>query len=133
MPDTPEIPTKSQLAIALASGVSVPSWARANNVPQSTAYEWAKDPEVRREVDHLRRRALDQAVGRMIKHSKRAADIVFSIAEDAQSESVRLRAARAIFLDGMVVAKFSGLEARMTEFEEKLRKDPDSFRPLPAR
>jgi hypothetical protein len=133
MPDTPEIPAKSELALALASGVSVATWAKANNVPKSTAYEWSKDPEVRREVDFLRRRTLDQAVGRLIKRSKRAADIVFSIAEDAQSESVRLRAARSIFLDGMVVAKFSGLEARMADFEEKLRTEPQNFKRLPPR
>ncbi len=133
MPDMPETATKSQLAIALASGVSVPSWARANNVPQSTAYNWAKEEEVRREVEYLRRRTLDQAVGRMVKRSGKAADIVFSIAQDAQSDSVRLRAARAIFLDGMAVSRFSGLEVRMAEFEEKLRKDPTSFASLPRR
>jgi hypothetical protein len=94
MSDTPETSTKTELALALARGVSVASWARTNNVPRSTAFLWAKDPEVRSVVEECRCRALDQAIGRMTKHSNWAADVIISVAEDAQSDSVKLRAAR---------------------------------------
>src|ERR1017187_2398007 len=75
---------------------------------------------VRKAVESYRRRTVDQAIGRMTKHTTRVADVIVRIANDAESDSVRLRAARAIFSDMMAVSKYSGLEGRMTEIEEKL-------------
>ena len=75
---------------------------------------------VRKAVESYRRRTIDQAIGRMTKHTTRAADVIVRIANDAESDSVWLRAARAIFSDMMAVSKYSGLEGRMTEIEEKL-------------
>ena len=80
-----------------------------------------------------RRRILDRAVGRMARGATKAAEVILEVAENAESESVRLRAARAILSDMIAVTRFSDVEARMHEFEEKLRKDPTSFRPLPPR
>ena len=50
----------------------------------------------------------------------KAADGITRLAKGAESESVQLRAWRAIIADQMAVAKFSDLEYRMTEIEEKL-------------
>jgi hypothetical protein len=110
--------TKAQLALALARGVSAAQWARANDVTKMTAYRWAKDPMVRKAVDSYRRRSIDQAIGRMTKQTTRATDVIVAIANHAKSDSVRLRAARAIFSDMMAVSRYSGLEERMTEIEE---------------
>jgi transposase-like protein len=41
---------QDQLAIAIAQGKSISEWARQNDVPRSTAYDWANDPECRRLV-----------------------------------------------------------------------------------
>ena len=93
-----EIPEskKTGLAYAIAQGKSVPAWARQNDVPRSTAYYWAGQPEVRRMVETLRRRSLDRAVGRMASRAVAAADGINKLAMEAESESVRLRAWRAI-------------------------------------
>ena len=120
MSESPRKDTKVQLAIALAQGISAGKWARANEVPRNRAYRWAKDPSVRKAAESYRRRTIDQAVGKMTKHTNRAVDIIFTIANEAESDSVRLRAARAIFSDMMAVSEHSGLEVRMTEIEEKL-------------
>jgi len=112
--------TKSQLAIALAQGVSVTQWARAHEVPRSTVYRWASEPEVRKEIEAYRRGAIDRAVGVMTKRSTWAVGNVVSLASDAESESVRLRANRAILADLMAVSKYSDLEQRITEIEEQL-------------
>jgi hypothetical protein len=133
MSDTVVTATKTELALALANGVTVASWARKNNVPKSTAYDWANDAEMRRMVEACRRRIMDRAIGRMTKRSTRAADVIAEVAENSTSDSVRLRAARAILSDTMAATRFWSLEVRMHEFEEKLRKDPHSFAPLPAR
>jgi hypothetical protein len=111
---------KTQLALALAQGISAAQWARANQVPKNTAYRWARDRKVRCAVESHRRRTIDQAIGRMTKQSTRAVDGIIAIARDTDSDSVRLRAFRAIFSDMMAVSKHSGLEARIAELEEKL-------------
>jgi hypothetical protein len=56
---------KAGLALAIAQGRSVALWARDNDLPRSTAYRWACQPEVRASAESCRRRAQDRAVGRM--------------------------------------------------------------------
>jgi hypothetical protein len=43
--------TKSQLALALAQGVSVTRWARDQNVARPTNYTWAKGTKIRAVVE----------------------------------------------------------------------------------
>jgi hypothetical protein len=120
--------TKDQLAIALAQGVSIKAWARAQNVPKSTVYRWASDPDVRREVDSHRRRALERAVSLMTKRAAWAANGIAKLARNSASDSVKLGAFRSIFNDMMKVTRFSGMEERVTELEEKLR-EQSGFEP----
>ena len=120
---------KTDLALAIAQGIAVAAWARANDVPKRTAYTWAKQPKVRAAVESIRRRAVDQAVGRMAKRVTWASDAIADLAKGAVSESVRLSALRAILADMMSVTRFSGFERRMTNIEEQLRErtgDTDS-------
>src|SRR5438876_606582 len=84
---------KTQLAFAIAQGESVASWARADQVSERTAYRWANDPKVRRTVASCRRRAIDGAIGHMAGRAMWACDQIANLAEVAESESVRLRAA----------------------------------------
>jgi hypothetical protein len=111
---------KTQLALALAQGVSAAQWARANQVPNNTAYRWARDPKVRKAVESHRRRTIDEAIGKMTKQSTWAVGGIIAIAKEAESDSVRLRALRSIFSELMAVSKHSGLEARMAEIEAKI-------------
>jgi hypothetical protein len=99
---------KTQLALAVAQGESVAEWARTNEVPRRTAFRWAKEVSVR------------TAVGRMAGRANWAVKGITTLAAGAESESVRLRALRAMLSDMMAVAKFSGLEQRMTQIEVQL-------------
>ena len=112
--------SKGQLAVAIGQGISIAAWARANEVPARTAFRWAREPMVRKAVESCRRRTMDQAIGKMTKHSSWAVDAIAAIAKDAASDSVRLRALRALFSDMIAVSTYSGLEGRMTEVEEML-------------
>ena len=87
---------------------------------RSTAFRWAQDPKVRREVDACRRRALNQAIGRLTGMAMNAVDGIATSRQGADSESVQLRAWRGVLADLMSVSKFSDLEYRMTEIEEQL-------------
>jgi hypothetical protein len=118
-----EIPLskQDQLAIAIARGKSIAAWARENQVPTRTAYGWAGDPDLRRLVDEWRRHSLDRALGWMAGHSMRAVIGITNLGENAESESVQLRAHRAILFDQLAIAKQANLEFRMAKIEEKLR------------
>ncbi len=112
---------KSKLATAMADGKSGTEWASANGIPERTAQRWANDPEVRAEVDSIRRGALDQAVGRMSQRVAWATEQIAVLAEHAKSESVRLAALRSILADMMAVSDFTGLELRIAKLEEQDR------------
>ena len=112
---------KSELALMIARGKTITEWASQNQVPLRTAYRWSRDPQVRGEVQEWRRYVLDLAIGRMARLSLKATDAIAKLGAGAESESVQLRAWRAILADQMAVAKFSDLEYRMTEIEEQIR------------
>ena len=60
------------------------------------------------------------SIGRLARLSLKATDGIAKLGAGAESESVQLRAWRAVLADQMAVAKFSDLEDRMTEIEEQL-------------
>ena len=120
-PEEVRLDKETSLALAIARGQSIDAWAKQNDVARSTAFRWASDPEVRREVEATRRRALGRAIGRMASLATKAVDGITRLAKEAESESVQLRAWRAILADQMAVAKFSDLEYRVTEVEEQVR------------
>jgi hypothetical protein len=105
----------------MAAGESIAKWARENQVPRRTAYFWAKQPEVRVEAEANRLRIIDRAVGLMTRRATWAADELVQLAKNAESESVKLSALRAILNDMMLVSTFAGLEQRITQVEEQIR------------
>jgi len=133
MSEEPEEATKTELALALAHGVSVASLGASKQCAQKHGLQVVERPRGPEEVLTCRRRILDRAVGRMARRATKAAEVIVEVAENAESESVRLRAARAVLSDMVTISRFADVEARMHEFEEKLRKDPTSFAPLPRR
>jgi hypothetical protein len=112
---------KTQLALAIAQGISPKRWAEANNVSKSTAYRWAEEPDVKARADVIRRRALDRAVGRLSRRVTWAADGIVKLAHTADSEAVKLSALRAIYSEMIRVSRFGTLEERVTELEEQRR------------
>ena len=118
-----EIPLSQhdQLAMAIAQGKSIAEWAQQNGVPRPTAQRWASEPDVRRQVEDWRRRILDRALGYMGGRSMWAVKGIAKLGAAAESESVQLRARRAILHDQIAVSRFSNLEYRMAELEEQVR------------
>jgi hypothetical protein len=111
---------KSALALAMAAGTSVPAWARENQVAQRTAYTWSRSEEVLEQVQRIRRRAMDRAVGRLARNATRAADQIARLARTAKSEAVRLQASRAVLAELMAVSNYASIEDRLAEVERKL-------------
>ena len=67
-----------------------------NEVPRTTAFRWASEPEVRREAEATRRLASGRAIGRLSGAALKAADRMITLTKEAESESVQLRACRAV-------------------------------------
>ena len=120
MSEQPEKGSKDQLAIAVGRGVSISAWARANEVPKATACRWANEPDVKKAVLSYRRRMLDRAVGQMTKHSGGAVETIRRISRAGDSDTVQLKAARALISDMISLSKYTGLEERLSEVEESL-------------
>ncbi len=116
---------KTQLAFAIAQGKSVAMWARDRQVPRSTAFRWANDPNVRCAVESRRRRALDRVIDRMARCAKRACHENVKLAKAAESESAKLRALRAIFSDVFAVSKPPDMKHRIAKIEQRLRDQAD--------
>jgi hypothetical protein len=112
---------KSQLALALAAGGTVKAWAKENAVRPRTAYTWSRCPEVLEQIDRIRSRALDRAIGRLSKNVTAAAEEIASLARGAASESVKLNAARAVLADLMSVSNYAALERRLAQVERRMR------------
>ena len=109
---------KSQLALMIARGKPINAWASQNDVPLPTAYRWSREPQVRGEVQEWRRFVLNPGAPGLARLSLKATDGIARLGRSAESESVQLRAWRAVLADQMAVAKFSDLEDRVTEVEE---------------
>jgi hypothetical protein len=75
---------------------------------------------VRKAVESHRRRTLERVIGRMIEDTHLAANEMVRVVKQGDSDSVRLRASRAVFSDLITISKYSALEARMVDVEEKI-------------
>jgi len=111
---------KAALALAMAAGGTVAAWARDNDVAGRTAYTWSRSPEVRDLVERIRRRAIDRAIGRLSRNATAAADQIARLAREAESEAVKLNAARAVLADLMSVSNYAALEKRLAEIERRM-------------
>jgi hypothetical protein len=96
---------KMLLAAAIAEGTAVAKWASNIEVPERTAYRWAAEAEVRFEIESIRRRALDEAIGRLAKRATWAVDRIVGLGENATSESGRLSAVRAAMSEFVAISK----------------------------
>jgi hypothetical protein len=74
---------KIEFAVAIAVGEPISAWAQENGVPERTAFRWAQDPKVRREVEASRRRATNEPIGRMKRMSMNAVDGIVTLAKES--------------------------------------------------
>ena len=114
------------LAQAIAQGRSVALWASDNDVPRSTAYRWACQPEVRASVESCRRRIQDRALRRMANRAYGECYRVATLAGDAESEFVRLRALRSVLSGANAMSRFPDLKRRLAAINEELHEPAEN-------
>lgn len=117
-------PTKGNLALALAQGRTAASWARETGTPERTARRWAREAEVIRQVEAIRRKSIDRAIGTLSRQATAAATELARLARKAESEAVRLNACRGLLSDLLTVTDHQTLERRVTELENRSNAQP---------
>ena len=109
---------QDRLALALVAGKTIRDWAQETGVPERTAYRWASEPEVRRQLQDWRRAAIDNTLRLMGEHTAAALDRIEELGKVADSDAVRLKANRSLVTDQIALARHSNLEHRLSLIEE---------------
>jgi len=107
----------SALIAALASGLPVQDAATGAHVSERTARRRLEDPAFRRQVAAARAAVLEQAIGRLVDATTEAADSLRSLLT-AESESVRLAAAKSILDQGFRGVELLDLAERVEQLEQ---------------
>jgi hypothetical protein len=107
------------LLVALAGGRTVREAARAAGIGERTATRRLADPAFRRRLAELRAEMVEQALGRAAKAMSAAADTLRKLLQ-AQRESVRLGAARALLELTPRLRESVELEQRLLALEAKM-------------
>jgi hypothetical protein len=115
------------LALHVASGGSVASFARDNEIHVRTAYAWTKLEGFDEKVSGYRASTLSQIVGRLSNLGGRAVKQMGALATGAESENVRLAASRGILADlvsvgtyAVSMSQFNELQARVEQLAAAL-------------
>jgi HEAT repeat protein len=105
------------LATAVAAGQTLRAAAEAASVSERTAARRSADPEFQRRVADLRHDMVGRCLGRMADAMAEAADVLRALLA-AESESVRLGAARALLELGMRVRDAVEVDRRLRDLED---------------
>jgi hypothetical protein len=106
--------------LATATGESTVSFCKRTRVCRATVCKWQSDAEFARDVERLRRKMLDQAVGKFSGAVTTIADGMIKLAMEAVSEAVRLAAGRSVVENLMQISEFAELKTRLESIERKL-------------
>ena len=106
------------LIAALAAGATKQEAARLAGVGERTLYRRLEDPDFRSRVDRARVELIHRTVGRLADASAVAVTTLRSLLE-ADRESVRRGARRAILESGLKLRQSEELERRIAALEEQ--------------
>jgi hypothetical protein len=107
------------LLVALAAGQTVRDAAQSAGLGERTATRRVADPEFRRRVYELRAEMVGQALGKMADGMTEAADTLRKLLT-AQSESIRLGAARSILELGNKLRESAEFAERLAILEQQV-------------
>jgi hypothetical protein len=110
-----------QLALALASGLSIDQAATKIGVSRSTVLRRWRDPAVKRRVAELRGEITDQAIGKLVDTLCEAVLTLRRLMAESESDAIRLKSASQLLETGLKAAAIAQLEQRLTELESALR------------
>jgi hypothetical protein len=106
-----------RLALQLAAGQTVAEAAQSARISERTVYRRLEDSLFRRRVSTLRGEMVARATGRLADESSKAVATLAALLS-AESESVRLGAARSILELGTKLREATEIEQRLAALED---------------
>ncbi len=116
---------ETALIMALASGQNVRDAAKAVGIGERTARRRMNDEGFRRELSIARDRIISEAVGRLTAASTNAVCTLEQLMSEAESETVRLSAARTILDKTVSMRENLELAERLARVEQILESRED--------
>ena len=107
---------QEQAILALLTRPSIPEAAEVCGIGEATLWRWMQEPEFRDRYRQARRQVLEGAIASLQQAAGEAATTLRTLLK-AESESVRLGAARAILDQATRGADLLDLEARIAALE----------------
>jgi hypothetical protein len=111
-----------KLAAWVAAGRSIAAFAKHNEISTSTCYSWTKRDDFKARVARIRQRMLDRIGGTLTSKGLAAVESMVKLSKGADSDAVKLAAAKAI-LDKMVDVM------NQVEFDRRLKALEDGGKP----
>lgn len=118
-----------QLALAIASGLSVDEAAAKLGVSRTAAFRRWRDPAVKQRVAQLRQEMSDRAVGLLAESLCEAVTTLKQLMRDGKTDSLRLKAADRLLETGLKAAVMAQLEQRIAELEAALKRNQQCSTP----
>jgi hypothetical protein len=117
-PNPENVSKYESLVLAVATGVSIADWCRKTRTNRSTASKWQMEPEFDQAVNAMRRRLLNEAIGKFTGAVCRVADGMVELAERATSEPTKLAAQKAVLENLVEMTEFAEVKKRLDTLEE---------------
>jgi hypothetical protein len=111
---------KESLALSIACGRTVQSWAKRHAVEFTEAYEISIQNEFRPRVETARLRVADRMVGKLTSGANIAIAQLVRLCTKSASDSIRLSASRAILTHWLKVSQHFYVKVKIKALEEFL-------------
>jgi hypothetical protein len=115
-PRTADLKGEPSAALAIAAGSTIVEAAERAGISERTVRRRLDDPDYRMEISNLRSKLLDAAVGKLVAATTEAAATMRALLE-ADSEHVRLGAAKGILEFGLSLQEALETQTRITNLE----------------
>jgi len=110
-----------QLALAIASGLTVDEAAAKLGVSRTAAFRRWRDPAVKQRVVQLRQEMTDRAVGLLAESLCEAVITLKQLMRDGETDSLKLKAAERLLETGLKAAALAQLEQRIVDLETAMK------------
>jgi hypothetical protein len=110
-----------KLALAIASGLSIDAAADQIGISRVTAFRRWRDPSIKKRVAELRGEITDQAIGKLVDTLCAAVLTLRRLMVEADTDSVKLKAASQLLETGLKASAIAQLEQRLTELETAIK------------
>jgi hypothetical protein len=111
---------QKSLALGIACGQSVRSWAKRHAVDCEATYEWSIQKECRELVELTRLRVADRMVGKLIRGVRLAIDQLVKMCTRSKSEAIRLSACRVLLTHWVPISRHFTVKGKMRLLEETI-------------